>query len=302
MSGKSVMRFERLKKGDVVGFAAPAGPVSPERIEGSISLLESRGLKVKLTGNPRAKEGFLAGSDGRRFAELAAALADPAIKAVFLARGGYGSQRIATRLACGSASHPKPVIGFSDNTALLNFILNDFGWPALHAPHPDPEKPGEMDETLAVLMEGHKPSFQGLKTVRKGRTAVAPVAGGCLSLLSATVGTPLFPRLNGRLLFVEETGEAPYRIDRMLTHLLQAGTLGGARGIVFGLTQTFSPGGVPVGEVDSVIEDFARRAGLPVMTGLASGHVDNPRPLPLGIEARADFSAGTLEILRPLAS
>ena len=291
----------RLEKGDTVALVSPAGPVDEKRGRGAVKLLESRGLKVRTTGDYLARTGFTAGNDERRLAELLKALTDPDVRAVFCSRGGYGSQRVAPYLEIPAGTRPKPVVGFSDNTALLNYLGRAEGWHSLYGAHPDPAKPGELDKVLAVLMVGEKPAYENLKIVRPGRAVRAPVAGGCLSLLSTAVGTPCFPDLAGRLLFIEDVGEAPYRLDRMLTHLLQSGSLEGARGVLFGDPSTFAPRGTPLEEVDAVLADFVARARLPALSGLPCGHVKANGPLPFGPEARADFGKGTLTFLEPLA-
>lgn len=298
MSG--LTRLPRLERGYLVALEASAGCVDAERIEGAVRLIESRGLRVLISRDLTARERYFAGADAVRLAGLQAALDNPEVRAIFLARGGYGSQRVAPLLKCPS-NGPKAVVGFSDNTALHGYIGEAFGWPCLHGPHPRAECPEDFDRVVECLSGGIE-KFGGLKTVSGGGPLAGPVAGGCLSLLSATFGTPCFPSLAGKIVFLEDTCEAPYRLDRMLTHLLQAGAFSRSLAVVFGELSSFAPQGTQPEEVAAVVEDFAARVGLPVLTGLPCGHVEPNFPLPLGIPAKLDPSGGTLEFLEAIVA
>lgn len=300
MSDSAMVRLPALKAGDLVALEASAGCVEVERVEGAVRLIESRGFRVSVSRDLTRRDRYFAGTDTERLAGLQTALDDPEVKAVFMVRGGYGSQRIAPLLS-KPASGPKAVAGFSDNTALLGYLGRNFGWPTLHGPHPRFDHPGEFDELLSCLMEGAKPVFEGLRCISEGETVVAPVSGGCLSILSATVSTSCFPDLKGRIVFLEDTCEAPYRVDRMLAHLYWSGVLEHAAAIVFGVTGTFGTAETGEGEIDAVIEDFASRCTVPVLTGLPCGHGDTNRPLPFGPRARLDAAWGTLKFLEPAA-
>lgn len=282
-----------LKPGDRVALAAPAGPVDRARLKGAVRMLEDAGFVVSSRPDAAARVRYFAGEDARRLGELQSALDDREVKAVFLARGGYGSQRIAPLLKKPDGP-PKPVIGFSDNTALHGFLGRAWRWPTVHGPHPNPESPEEFSEVVACLAGGHRPEFTGLRTLKGGGVVAAPVAGGCLALLSATFGTPCFQRLAGRIVFMEDTWEPPYRLDRMLTHLLWAGAFRGAAAVVFGTPASFVPKDVPESEAWAVLEDFAGKLDVPVLAGLPCGHVDGNRPLLFGRKAELDPKKGTL--------
>lgn len=293
-------KVPRLRQGDLVALEAPAGFVDGGRIEGAVRLIQSRGFRVALFRDLAKRERYFAGTDTERLAGLQAALDDEEVKAVFLARGGYGSQRIAPLLrkpSCG----PKPVAGFSDNTALLGFLGREFGWPTLHAPHPREDCPAEFDELLACLADGALPTFAGLKTHSLCSDVTAPVAGGCLSILSATVATACHPVLAGKIVFIEDVAEPPYRVDRMLTHLLQAGSLERSLAVVFGRLESFGPVGADMGEMEAVIDDFAAKCAIPVLSGLSAGHVEPNMPLPFGPLAQLHCAEGKLEFLEPAA-
>lgn len=295
-----------LRPGDRVALVAPAGPLAPERAAGAAALLEDRGLRVAVREDVTARHRYLAGSDDRRAEELLGALRDPAVRAVFLGRGGYGTQRLLGRLGEAAGADPKPVVGFSDNTALLNFLRQAWGWAVVHGPHPQAEKPGELDALLACLGCGGAPSlpaFGGLRLLgapRRG-SLEAEVVGGCLSLVASSVGTPYEVRTEGRILFLEDVAEPAYRIDRMLHQLDRSGGLAGAAAVVFGVSRSFVPQGHDrdAGHLEELLRDFAAAMPFPVLEGLPCGHVAPNRPLPLGPLARLDPAREELALLEP---
>jgi muramoyltetrapeptide carboxypeptidase len=292
-----------LRKGDKVALVAPAGPVEKGRFDWAVKALEDRGLVVSAREDATSKDRYLAGSDARRLGELQAALADPGIKAVFLARGGYGTQRIIPSLDLAPDTIPKPVIGFSDNTALLGALTELHGWAVLHGPHPREGGEEELDEVLGCLGffgEVPLPVFKGLKSLNGGQEVEGPLCGGCLSLLSTSVSTPYGVRAGGKIVFIEEVCEAVYRIDRMLHHLLHSGFFEGAKGVVFGTPETFLPEGGSVEDLYLLLGEFAKKAGIPVLAGLPCGHVGKNRPLPFGPRARLSPEKGELSFLEPL--
>ena len=299
--------LQPLQPGDLVALVAPAGPVSPERARGAVEVLENRGLRVHAREDLSSRHRYLAGPDGRRIDELLAALLDPAVKAVFLARGGYGGQRLLGSLGVLQFAPPKPVIGFSDNTALLHFLRHRFGWPSLHGPHPQRERPEELDAVLRCL--GHRgpperPAFQGLRRLNEGfgETVEGEVAGGCLSLVSSSIGTPYQFSFRGRIVFLEDTGEPAYRLDRMLHQLCASGVLDGALAVLFGQPESFVPpgAGLEAEYLEGLLNEFASDAPFPVLCGLPCGHTQPNRPLPLGPRARLEPEEGTLEFLEGL--
>ncbi|MBI5445257.1 MAG: LD-carboxypeptidase [Deltaproteobacteria bacterium] len=302
MAPEAAVRFpERLRPGDTVALVAPAGPVSAERVEGAVALLSARGLRVRVREDITARRGYLAGSDRRRAEELRDALADPGVRAVFLARGGYGTQRILAGALPDAGVAPKPVIGFSDNTALLNALRRELGWAVVHGPHPRNERPEELDRVLACLGywgEPERPFFDGLSLLSPRRTAAVEgeVAGGCLSLVTSSIGTPYALDCAGKILFLEDVGEPAYRLDRMLLHLRASGASEAAAAVVFGCPEEFGPED-QAGEVAELLAEFASAAAVPVLSGLACGHGKKNQPLLLGPRARLEPAAGTLTFL-----
>lgn len=300
----SLKKPRRLAPGDKVALVAAAGPLDAARIADSVALLERAGLTVASRPDAAHRVGYLAASDATRLKALSDALRDPSIAAVFLARGGYGTQRVLPSLDLPQGLAPKIVVGFSDNTALLTYLQNVAGWAALHAPHPGggPEREAEYREVFACLgLFGPPtlPGFSGLGVARGGPAVEAPVTGGCLSLLSSGIGTPYAPRFAGKIAFLEDVGEPVYRIDRYLNHLLVAGCFDGAAGVVFGSPACFLAYPEDLAALEGLIADFAARMTVPVLTGLPCGHVDGHRPLPLGVAARLNPRAATLTYLEP---
>jgi muramoyltetrapeptide carboxypeptidase len=289
-----------LRRGDKVAYVAPAGPIDKERFDWAVKALSSRGLVVFAREDALSKDRYLAGSDSRRLGELQAALSDPEIKAVFLARGGYGTQRIIPYIDLSPETLPKPVIGFSDNTALLGALLEVHGWPVIHGPHPHNGGEEELDEVLDCLGyfgEPRLPVFTGLQSLNAGPDVGGPLCGGCLSLISTSVGTPYCFRAGGRLVFLEEVCEPVYRIDRMLHHLLHSGFFEGARGVIFGTPETFLPEGGSIEDLYTLLGEFAGKVGVPVLSGLPCGHVAKNRALPFGPVARLSPERGELAFL-----
>jgi muramoyltetrapeptide carboxypeptidase len=299
-----------LAKGDLVALITPAGPVETETLEGAARMLEDVGLRVNLRSDAGARQGYLAGEDERRLSELTEALLDKEVKAVFTARGGYGTQRILPRLKLPEELPAKHVIGFSDNTALLSYLYRRYGWAVLHGAHPRPGHPNELAEVLRCLGLGGRatvPSFGGLRLINEDSLnpeecvpVTASVVGGCLSILSTSVGTPFAPPLKGKILFLEDVAEPVYRLDRMLHHLLWSGELKDVRAIVFGEPDTFVPEWAERGEAEEMLAQFASELEIPVMAGLPCGHVDANRPLPLGLKATLNPVAGLLEFTEAL--
>jgi muramoyltetrapeptide carboxypeptidase len=278
--------------------------VDPERIRAAVALLESRGLRVRLRGDLTSSLRYLAGDDVRRLEELRWALGDRELRAVFLARGGYGTQRLLGSLGAEDLGEPRAVVGFSDNTALLDH-LRRAGWAALHGPHPRGDHPGELDAVLGCLGyygEPARPAFLGLRVWNPGARdrVVAEVGGGCLSLLASAAGTPWAFRAAGRIVFLEDVNEPVYRLDRMLLQLRASGALDDAAAVVFGKPETFLAPGEDPAHLEDLLAEFAASASLPVLSGVTAGHGTPNLPLPFGPRALLDPERGSLAFIEGL--
>ncbi|HEX8952565.1 MAG TPA: LD-carboxypeptidase [Polyangia bacterium] len=294
-----LIRPPRLRAGSRVAVVAPAGPVPREAFAAGAAILAGR---YSLVHDERifARTGYLAGDDDARAAELAGALADPTVEALFCARGGYGLMRILDRLdAAAFARAPKLIVGFSDVTALHAWAARA-GVASLHAPVVTQlgRVPDEDVAALFALCESPSPPppLTGLRGLHGGR-AEGPLVGGNLEMITRLVGTQFSLPLDGAVLFLEDVGERPYRIDRQLTQLRLAGALDGLAGVVLGdfIGCVEKDGSGP--DAEAVLAERLGARGIPVVAGAPIGHVERNRALPHGARARLDAAAGTLELL-----
>jgi muramoyltetrapeptide carboxypeptidase len=299
----SPIRPPRLRPGDLVHVVAASGPIFPDAFAPGEALL---GARYRLRYDPKqlfAAHGFLAGPDEARLAALVLALRDPETKAVFLGRGGHGLLRIVDRLDPGLLrDHPKPVVGFSDGTVLLAFAAQA-GVGAIHGPVVTQlPRIGEEDRAaLFSLLESPEPQvlLRDLCMLRPGQ-ATGALLGGNLEVFSRLLGTKHLPDLDGAILFLEDVGERPYRIDRLLTHLELAGVFDRVAAVVVGdLVGCDEPSESKVASpsVAEVVVERLSRLHIPVATGAPIGHGARNRALPYGIRAELDASAGTLRSL-----
>lgn len=307
-----------LRRGDRVAIIAPAGPFDRESFEAGLASLGQR-YRVQLDARLFERQRYLAGDDARRLAELRYALSDPAIKAVFCARGGYGTMRLLPRLAAsaaGATDEPaaggsalaadlfatglKPLIGFSDITG-LHLWLQQQGIVSIHGPVVTQlgRQPETVREGLFNLLESSspRPPLRGTHT-HVGGTTEGPLLGGNLAVFSRLIGTPFLPPLEGAVLLLEDVGERPYRLDRMWTHLALAGVFRKARGIVLGSFSACEERDADYTS-EQVLRSLAEETGLPCAAGFPIGHGDINEAVPLGVRVRLDADARRLEFLEP---
>lgn len=293
--------FHALRPGDPVIAVAPAGPFDRAAFAAGLEVLEQR-YRVRYDPGIFTRHRYLAGTDERRLGELAAALADTETRAVFCARGGYGLMRLLPGLA-GTALAPKPVIGFSDITALHQLLQRE-RLVSIHGP--TLTQLSRIDalarERLFTLLESDAPaaSLTGTETY-VGGVAEGPLLGGNLAVLTRLLGTPFLAPLEGAILLLEDVGERPYRLDRMWTHLALAGTFRQVRGIVLGAFTGCEEKDAEYSSAD-VLRDLARATGLPCAAGFPIGHGEHNRPVPLGVRARLDAGSCSLAFLESAAS
>ncbi len=293
----------------VIAVVAPASSAQQARIDAGAAVLRARGWQVRFGSHAQGRHApYFSGSAAERLHNLHEAFRDPEIDAVLCTRGGYGSNYLLPALDLDLIRrNPKPLLGYSDVSALQSYLLDEVGLVAFHAPMlaADFCRPGGVDEpSLAAILRGGTHRYaaaEGLRPLCPG-TAQGTLHGGCLTLLAASLGTPYAPRLEGKLLFLEDVGVKPYQLDRMLRQLVLAGKLEGVSGIVFGEMQDcLSPGAPPELLERAILHALGDFAG-PVAIGLRSGHVAGACvTLPLGIAARLDVQEGTaaLETLQP---
>lgn len=286
---------------------APAGPVDPTIYRDGLRILSARYRLVHAFEppfSPGDELPYLAGGDAARCAALQQALEDERVDAVFCARGGYGAMRLLQRLDPRALSARRvPLVGFSDVTA-LHAWASRAGIPSVHGPVVTqlPRLPEVEVLHLFELLEGKRlPELRGLTPLRPGR-ARGPLRGGNLTLLSHLLGTPYFPDLTGAILLLEDVGEAPYRLDRMLTQLRLAGALSGVAGILLGEftdCDERAGGSSPLLSAARVLEERLGELEVPVLAGAPVGHGRHNEALPLEYVAELDAEHGTLRVLGP---
>ena len=302
------IRPPRLHPGDRVAVVAASGPVDRDKFEAGIEALSTRYQPVFDATSVYARAGFLAGDDAHRLQALQKAIADPDTRAVFLARGGYGLTRIASSLDKGALrEHAKPIVGYSDVTALLTVCANA-GVAAVHGPMvSDLARLCDRDRaSLVNLLENPAPGviLSDLEAM-VGGAARGPLLGGNLEVLTRLLGTPLQPDFRGAVLFLEEVGELPYRVDRALTHLETAGVLEAVSGVLLGDftdCDEVENGEVKQPSAAEVVSERLGRLSVPVALGGAFGHGENKMSLPYGVTVELDTEAGRLTALEGAVS
>jgi muramoyltetrapeptide carboxypeptidase len=289
-----MIKPKALQKGDLIAIAAPAGPFDRGVFMHSIKKLQGLGFKVTFRKDIFSKERYFAGSDTRRAEELYKFFADPGVRAIFFARGGYGTQRILHLLDIDIIkANPKVVLGYSDITALHSYLYRHgiggtfYGMNiARHFKHAAPAAVGLMLKAVTEAMPLGGLVTTGARTL-KGGLAEGPIVGGCLSLIAGGIGTNLDLPAEDCILFLEDVLEPVYKYDRMLMHLKLAGKLRGVKAIIFG-TMTL-PKGENKAWLKKMIEDVLGDFPGPIVTDFPAGHLPFDKlfvTLPLGVRSR----------------
>lgn len=289
-----------LIPGDTIGVVAPAGPFDREKFKRGVAVLERMGFAVKVPQGLFRKQQYLAGGDRHRADILNRLFEEPSVKGIVCARGGFGSVRILDYLDFGIIRrNPKFFSGFSDVTVLLTALSQECRMVVFHGP---------MVTSLATADTASKKAFfQAATSTEKIRFALArgrilrpgratgPVIGTNLATLCSLVGTPYAPELAGHILVLEDIGEAPYKIDRMLTQMRMAGCLSGLAGLVLG---SF----LESGRIDGILKVFEKAFmdfDIPVIAGFDVGHGRRNLSLPIGLAATLDTDRHVLQYHEP---
>lgn len=282
-----------VAKGARVAVIAPASSAQPDRIEQGLASLRARGFDVVPSEHAFGKHlPYFSGTAAERLADLHAAFADPEVKAIFTTRGGYGSNYLLEELDLDLVrDNPKPLVSYSDLTAVQTWLLDQTGLPAFHGPLVAGDfsrENGVHYTSLEAALGGgivEAGAAEGLRALKPGRTE-GIVYGGCLSILTASLGTHFAPRTEGKLLFLEDVGAKPYQIDRMLRQMILAGKFDGVSGIVFGEMLECTSPNTGVDFLEQVILRVLDWFDGPIAIGLRSGHVSRENvTLPFGIRA-----------------
>ncbi|MBN8588421.1 MAG: LD-carboxypeptidase [Rhodothermia bacterium] len=308
------MKPAALAPGDTIAVIAPASsPRSTEVYQRGLAKLRERGYHILPLRDEITPYGYLADTDDVRLAELNEAIRRPDIKAIFSVRGGYGTPRLLPGIDYEAArKNPKILVGYSDITALHWALYQKAGWQGLSG-HLVVEWGAEEDVLTPAaekpfwdLLSGHNPGVvigpagETLKPFRKG-TAEGVLLGGNLMLITCLLGTPYCPNLEGAILFIEDVGEKPYSVDRMLMQLRLAGHLDKLGGVLIG---GFTDAEIPANSLgfDDVFNHYFGNAPYPVATNLCYGHWTNKLCMPIGIQARIAVTehGASLSYLTPL--
>jgi muramoyltetrapeptide carboxypeptidase len=278
-----------LRAGDLIGVVAPGAAVQEAAVHAGVRVLEQAGYRVRLGAAVLKRRGYLAGSETDRLADLVDMFGDPEVRAIIAARGGYGSGRLLSLFDPGIArQNGKIFVGYSDLTFLLTQLVQRAELVAFHGPMiAELDTNLEGAAALLGLLGGDKAGWNlSAGQIIQPGTAEGMIVGGCLSILVAALGTPYALDTSGRLLFIEDVNEKPYRVDRMLTQLRQAGKLDDVAGVIFGEMAGCISGPEEGVSVCDVIRDAFGAARFPVVFGLSTGHGVGTTTLPLGIRAR----------------
>jgi len=296
-----LQRPRALKRSSHIAVLAASGPSERSRIVEAARSIEQRGHRVTFAPNiDHRYRGYLAGDDDERAAELNRFFSSSEFDGFFFARGGYGAMRILDRIDYSAiANDPRPVVGFSDVTALHQAIaihagVGGFHGPMLNLDFHDGLSP-ENEEWFWSMLAGEAPltrSFDAQDVVQDGE-AEGVLFGGCLSLTTALTGTPYDFWIDDGIWFWEDVDEPGYRIDRMLTHLRLSGRMKKIRGVIIGALKNCGDGG----ETRTLLREFFQSFEIPVVQNLPFGHHGNNLLMPIGTRVRLSTADCAFSVL-----
>lgn len=294
-----------LPKNGTIKLIAPASALSRTAFEKTLENISSLGFQVKYSDNLRVRSGFLSGTDEQRYQDLMDGFKDDSVDAIICARGGYGTGRLLPMIDFDVIkNNPKVFVGFSDITALLMSFYSQAGLVGFHGPVGASDYNEFTTDSLKnIIQKGKKAKIKNddSNAVFDG-IAEGPILGGNLSLLVSLIGTPYDMNYDNHILFIEEVGESTYRIDRMLTQLINAGKLDNVKGIVLGHftncdTDQSDPSFDISVSLDEVFKDRFERLNIPVAKGFPIGHEAQNATIPFGINVELDAGKGNLSFL-----
>jgi muramoyltetrapeptide carboxypeptidase len=296
----SLRRPRAIRPGARIAIAAPAGPVDELALASGRAVLGRLGFETVIQEDLLDRDGYLAGSDDRRAAELMTYVRDPEIDAILCARGGYGCQRIIDSLdAAAFRKAAKPLVGYSDITTLLLWQRKHAGLLGIHGPMLEKTGvlKGEVGSALVRALQGTGPLPRFVGETRVDGWGEGRLVGGSLSVCVASLGASWELDTRDSILVLEDITELPYRIDRMLQQLRAAGKFDRVVGVALGSFTSCDDPRYPEWTVERIFDDVFGSLGVPVVSGLPFGHGSENRPWPFGGRAALDGSRGELEIL-----
>ncbi|MGM9972863.1 MAG: LD-carboxypeptidase [Clostridiaceae bacterium] len=300
---------KRITKDSTIGIIAPASPKPKQEIDEKLSSFSSLGFKIKKGNHLYDSHGYLAGKDMDRAEDLNLMYSHKEVDAILCYRGGYGTMRMMPYVNYNLLyNNLKIFVGYSDLTIFLNYISDRFKTITFHGPMASSDFSEEYTRNsfLKTLMEGYEP-YTILNPENHPLEANCDInvegrlAGGNLSLIYASLGTPYEVNFNNKILFIEEIGENPYAIDRMLTALMLSGKLRSCRGIILGhFTDCDDPSDGGSLALKEVLEDRLMKLNLPILSGFCSGHSYPNLTLPIGAKIKMDCKNNKIEVLEPV--
>ena len=308
------IRPKRLAMDQTIGLVTPASQISGSELDDIVDKLTNMGLRVKLGQHVLDRYGYLAGQDLDRADDVDTMFADPEVDAILATRGGWGCNRMLEYLDYDLIrNNPKIIMGYSDITSLLIAIYTKSNLVTFHGPVGTATWNTFTKEYVSrILYDGEEATMSNQYPVTSNPTSVRTIKsgeaegiliGGNLSVLTAMLGSPYAPqRWDDKILFLEETDEEAYRVDRMLTQLRIAGVLTQVRGVVFGDCKNCSPKSSPSLTFNDVLWDHLGNLGIPAWYGSMIGHIANKFTMPIGVPARINSVTGTIQMLAPAVS
>ena len=304
----------RLKKGDLIGLVTPSGNIKKEQLEQTVQKLETLGFKSYYLDSVLDEYGYFAGKDADRARELIHMFSNRDVNGILCVRGGYGVTRILDLLDYDVIkNNPKVLIGYSDITALDIAIYEKTGLVTFHGPVGistfNDFTVTSFENVLMNPKRRYKYHYQREENTEDnpefdfytitGGKAEGELIGGNLSVLASMAGSKFSPDFENRIAFIEEIDEKTYRVDRMLTQLVQSTNLAKANGIVLGIFDKCSTNDLPTLSLKQAISDILKPLNIPVAYGFPFGHVNNKITLPIGINARFNADRKILKLLEP---
>ncbi len=313
----TTLQPKAIQKGDLLGLISPSAATA-DRMQFTYAkeALEALGFKVKLGENLKNRRGHLAGTDEERAADLNAMFADSEVKGIICIRGGSGAARILPLINYELIKqNPKPLMGYSDITALHCAIQSQTGLITFHGPNGTGSwNSFNVKQFDQIFFEKAKVTFKNemgkgddlvvksnrIQTLKPGFSE-GKILGGNLTVLTSLSGSPYYPDFTDAILFIEDVGEDPYKMDRMMSTLRLNGTLGKIKGFIFGQCSDCEPGsGYGSLSLDQVLDDYILPLNIPAYTGAMIGHLSKQFIIPVGSRVKMNASAGTFELLDPI--
>lgn len=288
-----------LAPGATLGVIAPGFAADRSKLEAGEAVLRAAGFGLVRRDDIFERSGYLAGSDARRADEFMELVANPRIDGIVCARGGYGCDRILGALdPLAVRAAAKPLVGFSDITALLLWQRQRAGLIGFHGPVlEEPVDSAAWRHLVALLTGRHALPLRMRGRAIVGGCATGRLIGGSLTLLAASIGTAWEVRTRASILMLEDVGERPYRIDRMLGQLQSAGLLDRLAGVGLGAFADCRDAKYPDAPVEAVLDSYFRPLGVPVIADLAFGHIAGNTAWPMGARATIDADNAELQLL-----